>query len=547
MVVSEAADIERILGALIRHGAIGQIRDAKTLHTIQPLAMSPRLGVMQWRLPEAATPPPLKIEMIGYNSLFYFVCDQAFQTSTALTTSLPSRLVRIRQRWERRVGVEDLSIQHQDHPNLKLIDISYNGIAFESQETLPSDAELTGLTVQLQDHAQIPMQAIIVGTSAQGGRVRYHARIKKLLKRNASWSHLVNDRLHPGTRLGSEFSEDVWRLYQESGYLNLSGKDPSRFSSLRRAHMSVVKVLDRAPHLGVQVVWPNSDGKIDAAVSMLKTYKHAWLGIHMARVSGESASGISGRRVLRELLTRVMEHVARDPELKWTISYTQVKKVWSRGFYHDLAAQHVESGDAAIVRFRALEFEVDSLPVNTAITVDNPDDDELIGITYSIRKLRPRAYCDALDLVPKRIEMASIEQQWKRCRLERERHVLVARSAGKPVAVAILEIGADGTHLFGLLDLVRLYPLQPGGEESFEALLQQCGEWFRSKGKERFVLYLEEDDVRLPTTVSAHACDMGLADQVFLSVRKIPELLEHLHQLTAPRTQEEQISAAAPQ
>jgi hypothetical protein len=111
--------------------------------------------------------------------------------------------------------------------------------------------------------------------------------------------------------------------------------------------------------------------------------------------------------------------------------------------------------------------------------------------------------------------------------------VLVARLAGEPMAAAVLESADDGLHLFHLLDLVRLFPLADGGERLFPVLLDQVRPWFANRGKAKFIYSLENGDVEQATRAGLK--DLGEADTSFLPVDLLPELVEQLFEITAPR------------
>jgi hypothetical protein len=112
--------------------------------------------------------------------------------------------------------------------------------------------------------------------------------------------------------------------------------------------------------------------------------------------------------------------------------------------------------------------------------------------------------------------------------------VLVARDRHCALAAAIVETADDGLHLFGLFDSVRLFALSSGGERAYGALLAAAQRWYGSMEKGSFVAFLE-DGVEIQPKALAGAEDLGLADFVVLSSEHLPELLEHVYEITAPR------------
>ena len=160
---------------------------------------------------------------------------------------------------------------------------------------------------------------------------------------------------------------------------------------------------------------------------------------------------------------------------------------------------------------------------------------EATAMGAALERIRPALYCNALDLTPARIGFQAVEAAWDAAKLARRREVFVIEIDGVCVAGAVFELGEDGVHLFGLLDLVRAYPLVPGGEAHIPKLVRAAQGWFRDQGKQRFVLMLE-DDAWFGNDVRDGVVDMGESDAVVLSVDRLPEFLEHLYEITAPRT-----------
>jgi hypothetical protein len=241
--------------------------------------------------------------------------------------------------------------------------------------------------------------------------------------------------------------------------------------------------------------------------------------------------------MLREIHLRTYEHIQRDPNVSWIIGYAQVKRVWTAAVHYDVPARYVDKGEADIVRFRALEIDsridwnLDFGDVEVAVAAPP----EVTSLAQKLGRLRSDIYRDALDLVPERIGLEQNRRAWNGMRFERARRILVARRHGVPVAAAVLEIAAEGTHLFGLLDLARLYPLASGGEELYPLLLESAKPWFRGYGRPQFVCFLE-NGTPLSEDIMARMADLGEADMTILAAHRIPELLERVYEVTAPRT-----------
>ncbi|MBI4509166.1 MAG: hypothetical protein HY698_05995 [Deltaproteobacteria bacterium] len=540
--------IREIVGALVRHHSRGVLRHGELTVPVTPVAYASDLDAIRWRIEGVLGKLPAVIELCGFNSVFHLGIDRGFVDGEHLVSAMPSAILCVRRRWLRRYVVSSAltaSFTLGAPPSIlvgAVRDISYLGLAIETDVPVPSLSPATvihGLRVRDESGkaAILDTEVRWVMPRLPGRGSVYGLKVLGVDGDERGWITLVDDQVHPGTRVGSALSEHVWDLYGRCGYFGLSGKRPVDFERRRRAFLSVSRQLDHAPHVGLHVTWPHREPEgATAALSALKVYQGTWLGFQMAKMSGDS-EGVSGRKILREIHLRTYEHIQRDPDLAWVIAYPQAKRVWSALVHHDLPQRYVSSDEAAVVRFRALEFESTrrlELPGSDAVVdVGSPTDVEVLA--KAVARLRPRAYCEALDLVPERMDMARNKRIWRGSRLERDRQILVARKDGRAVAGAVLEMAAEGTHLFGLLDLVRLFPMSDGGEEHFAHLIDAAREWFLEMGKSRFVCFLENGS-SLPDAACAMANDMGEADMTILAAHRLPEMLEYLYEVTAPRT-----------
>lgn len=540
-VIEDPVRIREVIGALVRYGCEGMVRFRDGGRApISPISADIEGDEVRWRVLDVIVVTPLVIELKGYNSIFLLPILDARQRGRRLTTSLPDRIIRVRRRWLRRhetpKGALTAAVVHPESGakmTCDLLDLSYGGLSLAAPQPFPEDAQISELVVTDKSGRSLRLEAVVRSVREDGADFRIGLKIQAVVDGGAAWVELVNDHLHPGTRIGSAYAEATWSLYEKCGYFDLSGRNPTDFAGLRRAFLSVSRQLDRAPHLACQTVWPQADG-VMAALSILKVYHGTWLGFQMAKISGDSEDGVPGREILREIHQRTYEHVQRDPSLRWVVGYCQVKRVWSRLVHYDLPSRYVETGEAAIVRFQALTFETTGGATEAKTPVSEATNEELDRLGAVLEETRPEAYREALDLCRSRLDMAGNARMWRRSRLERERTILVARVNGEAVAAAVLESGAEGIHVYGLLDLVRLYALMPGGEEHFDALLVAAKAWFRARGKRTFVCFLEEGQA-LSDEILSETEDMGKADMVILSAKRLPELLEHCHEVTAPR------------
>lgn len=501
---------------------------------------------LRWEVHGAVPPTPFVIEVTGYNSLYRIPVDVANARGGNLVTRLGSEVIRVRRRWRRRVTTTADHFVEFRHPlwhdvvvRRPLRDISHGGASFWSEP----DKDLV--------YAGLALPEVLIGRTGEepvrvAAEVRHVARAQGRCGLQVTpigeheqkrWEELVTRVMHPTTSTGSAWSEATWTLFERSGYFNLSGKDGDKFRALQQAYHRLNRRLDQAPNVGYHVVWPMPDGRdAQAAISILKVYAGSWFGYHMAKVTGDTPDGISGRRVLRDIHLRLYEHIQQDPNVRWVIGYPQVKRVWSRAVHYDLPARYTSTDMACVVRFRAIEVSTKArAEVVPTGDVGRANAEETRQMLERVAATRPRPYREALDLVPERVDLAENKRLWTDAKLERDRVILVARSGGRAEAAAVLEAAEEGSHLYRLLDLVRIYPLVEGGERHMATLLEAAKAWFRAKGRPAYVWYVDDLEFLPPTEIAEDMTDMGLADMSILSAELLPELLEHLCEVTSPR------------
>jgi hypothetical protein len=358
----------------------------------------------------------------------------------------------------------------------------------------------------------------------------------KALAESRQWFDCVALLTHPAVRSGSAWADECWRLYEESGYFRLSGKSPMDFVPLRCSFTEAARRLDRAPSLGRHLVWCAETGEAQATIAFFKVYHHSYMPSQLAKRPRRTLQGASNREVLRQIICSSYEHILPESDFRWFIMYTQVASGWTRAVHYDFP-RRCASSKACTVRFRALEVSCGSgFSTVPSSEVGPARTEEIAQLLRLLALLRPSPYLEAFDFVPSRFHLTALQQEWDRAGLGRERAVFVARREGTPVAAAILERAAPGVQLYGLLDAVRLFPLQTPCESDWADLLAAACAWYAARGNCSFVCLLE-DDVALPPCLMEKMCDLGLADAAVLAAECLPDLLEHVFEITAPQVE----------
>jgi hypothetical protein len=136
------------------------------------------------------------------------------------------------------------------------------------------------------------------------------------------------------------------------------------------------------------------------------------------------------------------------------------------------------------------------------------------------------------------VTLAGLCSSYAQAGLARQRALFAARREGVLLAVALAEQADEGLHLFRLLDVVRPFPMVADltlARRGMDVLVNAVRSWYSDRGKAAFCCFLE-DDKWLSDHVQEDMNDMGLADSSILSAKLLPEMLEHLFEVTAPRS-----------
>lgn len=509
---------------------------------IEPGSTTP----LHWECEEEWPAPPFRITVDGYMSLVELHVAAARAQDGFLAVPVPAELTRVRSRWQRRPGVPRrevvISFRHPRWPELRVRrpvhNVSIDGLLFSCSAV--KDLVWPGLEIE----ATVTFRDRLLCRVA--GEVRHvsddidgEAQLAGLRLRidhaddRQHWREELNKLLYPNTRMDGSWSDQLWELYRVSGYLALSQKREQEFVALKESFRSVGRRLaDNG--IGCQVVWPSSRG-LEASVSALRTYEQGALLFQLARRPGRVPMRFPGRVILRDIYLHAIEDLLRWRDVPWLIGWVHNAARFSELVHVEMAKRYVASGRAFLWRFRAMEVDVGGPRVAPPDGVQiAPAGARDVGLLLEhIAATRHPHYVEAHDFVAAAFEQRRIKQEWAAAGFARDRRVLVASAGGRPIAAALLEAADDGLHLFRLLDVARLFALAEGGTAAFAALLHAARGFYREKRKEKFIYFVEGEDPEHAR--AAGLVDLGEADGVLLPWGLLPELLEHVYEVTAPR------------
>lgn len=506
-----------------------------------------------WRIDSPEIEAPFVVEIAGYNSVYQFPVESASVREDLVFTPLPREAVRVRRRWSRRtLAPEGCTVDlhlGDEQPVLtgrQLRDVSFRGLSFwndPQQFLIHADTRIELIVVHAPALPPMRFRASLRFVAATPGQLDSCGLLLEPVGADDAndWHGFLCSLLYPTTRDTRGLHEAVWTLFRESGYFNLSNKQVTDFEPLHADFETNTSTIERHPELGFIVVWPVAEtATVFATMTVLKVYQGSWFYCQLAKLAGDDPHGASGRQILRDIHLHCYEHIQLDPGFRWLIGYSQVKNVWTRSVLYDMPRRYIHAGLACVVRFRALHVATRSpLPAGAPDVEVGPATREEIDLF--LRRLsdeRPRSYLDALDFTPEHLDLAENTSAWASAGLPREREFHVARRHGRPLAITVVESAAPGLHLFRFLDLVRPYPLIDDFAEAapaMDALLEHARLFYLRRQRSVFACFIE-DDAWLTDEVRRNIQDLGLADMTVLSAHILPELLEHLLEITAPRT-----------
>jgi hypothetical protein len=447
-----------------------------------------------------------RLEVEGYNSIYRLMLPQLTRRGwREATAPLPTQLVRVRRRRVRRVRVDagwKVVLTHPLWPGLVIerpvVDLAVGGLSFHSspeEDLLFPGLRLPELAVETPAGLRLRLcgEVRTLRSGRSGGpvcslRVRAHDVVG-----SERWQRAVQRQALPAVEPWGDDLAPMWPLFEASGYFHLGSQSGAQAAALRADFERSALKAARAPHLFDQVRWLSARG-VEASVSMFKPYRGTWIGHQLAK----RADGLRGREnrraLLRDLYTAVLERPWAFPGFNWFAAYVEPTVSFMEQSTVAFCQRHEASGRALVLRFAFMEASCAETEerVPACFNIGPPTLAELDAVAAGIAARRPKPYLDALDLSRDHLDLGEASQAWRQAGLERERGLLVARDpAGRPCAVAVLEVAEPGTNLFRLLDSARVFALAEGGEAAFSELLDRARAWFRARGRERYLYFRE--------------------------------------------------------
>jgi len=550
--IEEAERIRSILVAICASSNRGVLRRMGRTVRMVLERFNPETEQLEWRSEEPVAgwgEEPYDIDVIGYNSAYRMKPESGTTDGDRLFTPLPAQLFRIRHRWHRRVPVPAGVSVRFHHPlwrelgemEREVVDVSFSGMCVRCR---PEDLVFPGLLPPLLELHTVDGQTLslrgeirYVGSVRADGTVLCGLGVLPYTSDEARWVRFVSQAASPNTRTSENLEDGLWDLFTRSGFFSLAGRTPAEFEEVRLAFRSMAKRAAEIPQLFCQAVRTSERGP-EATLSMMKPYRQSWMVHQLAKQPGKGPAGSTAPgQIMRDLYLRAFEHPQSDPDFKWVLAYVEPLTPWVARSHIRYAERQMETGAgmAFTRRVQMLDVRSHELTGRTfeGTSVGSATPNELTVLADSIARTRPACYVEALDLTRDRLDLRPMEARWKEFGLEREREIIIARRGGVPIAAAVIELGQQGTNLFRLLDMARLFPLTEAGPSAYVALIDAARRWYAARRRTSFHYLCEDEGGEYIQESGIHS---GCEPYFWvISSKLVPDYLEYISELTIGR------------
>ncbi|HET9953732.1 MAG TPA: PilZ domain-containing protein [Polyangiaceae bacterium] len=540
--IDDAARIRGIVSALIASEARGHAMLHGSARGERRRTVELRLtreGNFLWSVPPDASlqGSAIEVQVQGFSSVYLFDVP----VRNALLP--PTTMVRVRRRRFRRVAAPRRLRLTAPHPlwreiviDARATDVSEQGVCIETdavRDMLYPGLRLKSVELRWKGGQPIKAEAVVAHVTQQSSSALHRVGLRLLLRgAEASRWHLeLEELLHPRTTRGEPDASTFWKVYVDSGYFHLSGKSEREFVDERAAFEQSQEHFRGAPDVAAFFA-SSSKRRTESVAHQTSLWHGSWIYYQFCRLPEMRPLSAADDGLLLDLYAHAYEHVQSRPDARWLVTYVQEVARFSRLIFYDVAERYRAQGRASIWRFRALEVDCaqgDSSELDYEVSQARAL--EISALKNRIHQLRSQIYIEATGLSASDLGIGASIEAWEAAGLMRARVVLIARTkAGSPVAGAVLDAVNAGVHLFGLLDMARLFPLVDGGEDAYDSLLAAARRWFGGLGKRKFTYFADESED--PEASKRSVTDLGRAFMTILPVELLPELLEHVFCVT---------------
>lgn len=491
-----------------------------------------------WRIDGAPPPGTARIALdTAYSVLSFSVERLTLRPDGLFASPLPNLVERRRARSQPRQRLEapvwlELSPAPADPAptaaptRVRVVEIGESGLRVAGGELptwLPAGASIEDATLRggPLDGAPVSGTLRYAGFDPDGGLAAEI--VPGSPEAATAWQAAVAQVVHPHTTTRGVAQALSWALFERCGYFNLSGKTLDDFAAVCASHRHVVHRYEDHPDVGVHAAWVDGE-RVAATLAAARLTRTAWFGLHLAKDPGPIGPH-NGPKVLHEVHRRVYDHICAQRDARWIVGVFQRNGSWSSYAHASFPARYRRAGEADAMGVSV--WELDATGPSAPMARATPT--ERASIAAGISRQHTPIFAEAYDLSADELHLESTADLYRRAGLDRRRESFVARVDGVVVAVALAEFTSPGVHVYDLMNAVWLYALAPAGAQHFDALLAAAAAWYGSLGAATFKLFSPLESTFRP----ARGRRLAEADLTFVSTRILPDLSEHLWEITA--------------
>lgn len=309
------------------------------------------------------------------------------------------------------------------------------------------------------------------------------------------WQRYVFHAVHPRSRLGTpETVGDAWHVLESSGYLQETTEE-LRAGLAKQFYFSWQRHAAN-PDVGRYIVQYKGGRPIGTVAASL-AYPRAWLTHHFGIDEQERKADRHGMFELARELYCGMQHLMRDiASLEYFIICADVGRSWNRMVYGEFIERFGGHEDVLYDTYKVYKcIPCDQLPVShvapDGVIIVEADEELLACLCEHLAAELPALEVEALSLHLDGLLLNEFSQSCRDNGYVREREIFFAEEDGVPLAALVVEIGEEGTNIFGLLNRCWFVYLQPQAAVDDRVkyhLLRRAVRYYANKAKLEFIL-----------------------------------------------------------
>ncbi len=393
-----------------------------------------------------------------------------------------------------------------------LLDVSVGGFSFNLQNDLdflmPGD-RLPQLIVELPV-GTLTVSAIVrrVAPSTKGSGHECGIEIVDFscARDREFWERFVFERLHPRMRVNEPYMvQAAWQLLESSEYLHRW--TPSNLRD-HLEHSFLQSWQGASKDIGHLMILQDDTRKVGTCAAS-RIYPRTWLlhSLGMDRVG--RARTRSFLDITRELYGAIIHLVQRSQDSTYFVGYVEKDKRWTNLLYGNFVSAYADRSASLYDEYRLFKRQTCVPIVERDVTrefdIVKLKGPQISDLSQNIRDIVPAIEFDAFAYCEREMDFCTFREVFSGIGTDRTREAVVAYRRGIPLAALIVEIGNEGTSVFGLLNQCRLFWLECVHDRSAikRALLAEAVRIYQAAEKREF-LFLDWD-----STVDSEAVHEG--------------------------------------